>query len=128
MSDMEELEELEEEVKPDEARLICSECDKLFKKLIDIKEHYKDLHYDLEFPRLAHLRYPRTVVNHTIYKCEYCEKQFSNNELLEKHLIKCVSKAHLIKENEELKKQVKKLELCNNEYKEIITKLLNIQK
>ena len=122
------MSDIEEEVKPEEARFICSECDKLFKKPNYIRYHYKEYHNDLELPRLAHLKYPRTVVNETIYKCEYCEKQFSNNELLEKHLIKCVSKAQLIKENEELKKQVKKLELCNNEYKEIITKLLNIQK
>jgi hypothetical protein len=127
MEDKSEMDEFEDEVKPDEAHYICNECDKLFINIYDIKNHYKMYHCEIyQMPKYRELLYPKKVeIN---YKCEYCEKQLSNKELLERHLIKCISKTNLIKENEELKRQIKKLELCNNEYKEIITKLLNIQK
>ncbi len=129
MSDIEDIEELEEEVKPENARFICNECDTLFKNAYDVKKHYKMYHWQIDtMPKLKQLQYPRIVLNEINYNCEYCEKKFTNNELLEKHLIKCLSKVNLIKDNEELKRQINKLELCNNEYKEIITKLLNIQK
>ena len=59
---------------------------KLFKNAYDIKHHYKSYHYNIPFQKLKTLIYPRKVLNEI--KCEYCEKQFSTNELLEKHLIK----------------------------------------
>ena len=114
-------------VKPEDARFICHLCDELFKDIPDIKNHYKIQHIE-KMPCIIQLRYPRKVCDVIKYNCEYCETQFSNNSLLENHLIKCILKATLIKENQELKIQIKKLELCNYEYKEIITKLLNIQK
>ena len=125
MSDIEEA-----EVKPEEAKFICNECDKLFIKPYDIRQHYKIYHEEVKpLPRFFLLRYPRKVLNETAYKCEYCETEFSTNELLDQHLIKCVSK--LIKENSELKKQIKQYNNCKckeeiKELKEVVKVLKDL--
>ncbi len=70
MSDIEDIEELEEEVKPENAHYICNECDRLFIKIYDIKRHYKIDHWQIEpMPKLKQLQYPRIVLNEINYNC-----------------------------------------------------------
>jgi hypothetical protein len=75
---------------------------------------------------------PAKIVENTNgYICEFCNYQFTRKDSLKKHFNRCKQKNSIIKENEEMKKQIneiKKMETKMEEMKSMITELLKTRK
>jgi hypothetical protein len=86
---------------------ICEYCNKSYKTLSNLNNHKKTAKFCLNLQKESN---PDKEVK--ILKCEYCDKEFTNKFILNKHLDICSSKSiynKLMKEKEEKDKQIKEL-------------------
>ncbi len=99
---------------------ICTFCNKSYKTLSNLNNHKKTAKFCLNLQKESN---PDKEVK--VLKCEYCDKEFTNKFILNKHIDICSSKSiynKLMKEKEEKDKQIQELikyiEELNDQIKE----------
>ena len=105
-------------------KYICNICDNKYKTPQSLCNHKKIYHTNI------HKNIPETEPNKILKKdqriCNHCNKEYSREDNLKRHLQICKSKDNLIKQKEDLKNEIQEFTQSMEEFKNQMIDMMNI--